>query len=383
MLIQCPECQLQVSDKALACPHCGYPMKGISNLEKKYQSKAKHPRLPNGFGQITKLPNKNLRNPYRAMITVGKTETGKPIARLLKPEAYFPTYKEAYEALLKYHRAPNTNNAVTMQDLYDQWSEAKFKQISYSRINQYVSAWRFCTPIARQLVQNIRTTDLHNLFANTEATDSIQHNMRNMLTQMFDYAAMYEITDKNPARSFSKANAEYQAEHRGHIAFTDEELDTLWANISLEGVDLMLIQCYSGWRPDELCRLRTEDVNISLGTFRGGLKNKASKNREVPIHSRILPLVRNIYDPSNELLLGGMGYSTYRYRFGKVIQQLGLNPEHKPHDPRKTFVTLAKKYQLDEYAIKRIVGHSIGDITEKVYTERSIEWLRSEIEKIR
>ncbi|MFR4440003.1 MAG: zinc-ribbon domain-containing protein [Hungatella sp.] len=25
-LIQCPECQLQVSDKALSCPHCGYPM---------------------------------------------------------------------------------------------------------------------------------------------------------------------------------------------------------------------------------------------------------------------------------------------------------------------------------------------------------------------
>ena len=26
-LIKCPECELQVSDKALSCPHCGYPMK--------------------------------------------------------------------------------------------------------------------------------------------------------------------------------------------------------------------------------------------------------------------------------------------------------------------------------------------------------------------
>ena len=25
-LIQCPECELQVSDKALSCPHCGYPL---------------------------------------------------------------------------------------------------------------------------------------------------------------------------------------------------------------------------------------------------------------------------------------------------------------------------------------------------------------------
>lgn len=29
-----------------------------------------------------------------------------------------------------------------------------------------------------------------------------------------------------------------------------------------------------------------------------------------------------------------------------------------------------------------IVGHSIKDITESVYTKRDLEWLRSEIEKI-
>ncbi|MEQ2827819.1 MAG: zinc-ribbon domain-containing protein [Anaerobutyricum hallii] len=25
-LIKCPECELQVSDKALSCPHCGFPL---------------------------------------------------------------------------------------------------------------------------------------------------------------------------------------------------------------------------------------------------------------------------------------------------------------------------------------------------------------------
>lgn len=49
---------------------------------------------------------------------------------------------------------------------------------------------------------------------------------------------------------------------------------------------------------------------------------------------------------------------------------------------RKTFVTLAKKYNLDEYAIKRIVGHTITDITEEVYTDRDFEWLKEEMQKI-
>lgn len=44
---------------------------------------------------------------------------------------------------------------------------------------------------------------------------------------------------------------------------------------------------------------------------------------------------------------------------------------------------LSKKYNVDEYAIKYIVGHAITDITEKVYTKREFDWLRSEIEKIK
>lgn len=44
---------------------------------------------------------------------------------------------------------------------------------------------------------------------------------------------------------------------------------------------------------------------------------------------------------------------------------------------------MAKKSEVDEYAIKYIVGHKISDITERVYTERNVEWLKSEMEKIK
>lgn len=102
MLTKCPECTLQVSDKASFCPHCGYPM----TSKAVYLRPSKRQRLPNGFGQITKLKQKNLRKPYRAMVTVGKTEEGRPISKLLKPTAYFETYNEAYEALLEYNKNP-------------------------------------------------------------------------------------------------------------------------------------------------------------------------------------------------------------------------------------------------------------------------------------
>ena len=91
-----------------------------------------------------------------------------------------------------------------------------------------------------------------------------------------------------------------------------------------------------------------------------------------------LSLLNNVNDRDRLLT-----YDKYKYRFGQIVEHLRLNPKHKAHDGRKHFVTIAKKYNVDEYAIKYMVGHSIMDITERVYTDRTIDWLKCEIEKIK
>ena len=86
-LIKCPECQLQVSDKAITCPHCGYPLD--TKVIKQQQRKTnKRKRLPNGFGTISELKNQNLRKPFRALVCVAKNFYGKPIYKSLKPETF-------------------------------------------------------------------------------------------------------------------------------------------------------------------------------------------------------------------------------------------------------------------------------------------------------
>ena len=64
------------------------------------------------------------------------------------------------------------------------------------------------------------------------------------------------------------------------------------------------------------------------------------------------------------------------------MEPLKLNPEHRPHDPRKTFITMGKRANMDEYALKEIVGYSVKDITESTYTVRDLEWLRDDLQKI-
>ena len=52
------------------------------------------------------------------MVSCGKDEEGKPICKLLQPNAYFGTYNEAYSALLEYNRTPyELSRNITMEEL--------------------------------------------------------------------------------------------------------------------------------------------------------------------------------------------------------------------------------------------------------------------------
>lgn len=407
---KCPECELPVSDKATACPHCGYPMKP-SEKQKKPRKSNKRRRLPNGFGQISEIKNRNLRNPFRAMVTVGKTPDGKPICKPLKPESYFATYNDAYAALVEYNKNPyDLEPSITMQELYDKWLPEYEKTVKSTK--SATSAWAYCSGVYKMRVMDIRARHVKGCMEEGVAvirgkeqhpTATMKNQIKSLFNLMLDYALEYELVDRNYSRTFNLTEEtvkEIQSVKKEHIAFADEEMDLLWANITNKrGIDILLIQCYSGWRPQELGLLELKDVDLENWTFQGGMKTDASENRIVPIHSRIQDLVLQKYQEAEALgspyLLNWadtnnrnrknlkLTYARYQKAFERIRDELKLNPNHRPHDGRTHFVTMAKRYGVDEYAIKYMVGHKISDITEKVYTRREFAWLREEIEKIK
>lgn len=410
MLIICPECNLQVSDKATLCPHCGYPFKQKSSLP----PKKRHMRLPNGFGQITEVRGRNLRKPFRVMVPVGKTNEGKVIAKPLRPVSYFKTYHEAYEALTKYNAHPfDLSNNTTMQELYEAWIAIKKGKVDSSTLARYRTAWSYSTSIHDMLVRDVHISDMRNCIEHGTITlggktrspkNNAINSIKTLYNMLFDYAVALEIVDKNYARLFN-VDTGYVRNPDSHIAYTTEEMNILWSSLDKHPiVDMILIQCYTGWRPGEMCDLLMKDIDLEHGSMTGGLKTKAGINRTIPIHSRIFSLVKARYDKalaanspylffsictknngSNKKKgdLIKMRYAVFQTQLvDEVVPLLSLNPAHKGHDGRKTFVTMAKAAELDEYAIKRLVGHHIDDLTERVYTERSLGWLKKEIEKI-
>ena len=339
------------------------------------------------------------------MISDGKDENGKPIGKLLKPNAYFATYNEAYAALIEYNKNPyEISKDITMNELYEKWFKYYSETVSKSYVRDIESAWKYCKDLYDLPLRSVRGRHLKETIDNAyrlgkdkeiiPASPTIKLNIKKVFNQMYKYALEYDLVERNYAKEITISKTvvkELKENLKSHHTFSESEIDLLWKNIKDQAARMILIQCYTGLRPGELCEIRINTINLTDWFMIGGKKTEAGKNRMVPIHKKIRSLVQEEYSKAiasgaeylfTRKKLMPHSYDTYYKLFNEEISVLGLDEGHKPHDPRKHFITMAKKSGVDEYAIKLIVGHAITDITESVYTERNLEWLHKEVSKI-
>lgn len=125
--------------------------------------------------------------------------------------------------------------------------------------------------------------------------------------QMYAYAEILELCDKDYSEHV-KIKIPDDDEHG--VAFTDEELKTFWKSQDDQTAEMMLIMCYSGFRINEY---RNLEINFKDGYFRGGSKTAAGKNRIVPIHSAIVPLVKSVYPVTENFFQSLRVHSVHRW----------------------------------------------------------------------
>jgi integrase len=112
-------------------------------------------------------------------------------------------------------------------------------------------------------------------------------------------------------------------------------------------------------------------------------QKRLSIRNEMIFHNKYLAeatQMAGVTEPKDFAIFQNKGYS-FRNSLLKKESELGILG-HVLHDGRHTFSTFAKEYGVDEYARKKFMGHSIKDLTDRVYTHMDIEWFRTEIEKI-
>lgn len=363
---------------------------------------------PNGFGSVYKLSGKR-RKPYVAAVTSGweLDEKTCKVKQVRKPIGYFATRAEAITALAKYNENPYDldKEQTTIEMLYNKWSDEYFADKDVTSIRTITAAWAYVTPQFRMqnatkvspqalktfIIEDAKRLENGKVIKPSEQTKS---RIKSMFNLMFDYAILADLTDRNPSRLFTLKGIHNKIEknRKDKERITPEHEDALWNDVDFGYTRIVLINIYSGWRPEELLQLSKNDIDFENMTMTGGMKTDAGTNRTVPIHPKILPLIDYYYNKSiGDMLFydydsdtpSAMTYDKYRGRFKKILKHHGWDSIYSPSCPRHTFSTKAAEAGMADYARKKIMGHEITDVTYKHYTHLDmVKYLMDEIKKI-
>lgn len=356
-------------------------------------------RLPSGYGSVHKLSG-NRRNPWRARVTTGWTDEGKQI---YKTVGYYASQKDALTALADFRKNPyDLDENITFAEVYMRWADNKFEKISDSNINGYRASYKLCTKLYDMNFRDIKLSHLQGVVDNSGKEPPTLKKLKTLFNQLFDYAVMHEIINKN---NHIVAYVEVPEIKKStlHYRFTQAEIDTLWRwSENNDYVQVILMLIYSGVRPGELFNVKRQHVNLEERFFyvEKGKNNIAT--RKVPIHDRTLPFFENWMNKQNteyfitQLDGNKIQFDTNHGQFTETYwtplladmgilvytNDIGETKEHTPDDTRHTFTTMWKEKKLDEAMRRKIQGHSGKGIGEIVYTHLEFECLRKELNSL-
>ena len=310
--------------------------------------------------------------------------------------AYFERPELAYSFLAELNNGDvvaehrKYTEVPTFAEIYRMWEKYKKglkHQIADSTWRNYEIAFNHLAPLHDKKFVSIRTNEIQEVLNSyNHKSSSTIGSMRAILKGTYSYAKMNGYVDTDLSEylvyEWTKPTEEI------HMPYTTEEIGVLWKSLyEINNVDIVLIYIYTGLRPSELLNIFTENVHLDEQYMIGGMKTEAGKDRIIPIADKILPLVKNRYNPDRKYLINNKYGNHYSYgsyvesNFRTVMGKLKM--QHTPHDARHTFATMMNNAGANEVCTKLILGHSMrNDVTKGVYTHKTPSDLLLEVNKI-
>lgn len=345
-------------------------------------------KLPAGYGQVIKLGGRR-RRPYAVRVTDGekKMPDGSYTPKIKYLE-YFDNRRDALDYLAKYNagivieKRPTIISMPTFAEVYQgfmKFYESRNKDASKSAFDSYRTAFKNASDLHGMKFVNIRTEHMQDVIStHSGKSKSTVNNLIKLFHGMYKHAMRTDLVKKDYSAYVYVECTE--AEKPAHTPFTESEINVLWD----AGVPAPIIMVYTGLRCTEFLTIENENVDLDRHIMRGGIKTKAGKNRIIPIHDAILPLVADMKSKGKYLFGGDESVTAACFRSGvwnKAMLSCGLET-HVPHDTRHTAATLMEKYEVPLYHRKLILGHSVQDLTEGVYTHVDPTALVDDINRI-
>lgn len=341
-------------------------------------------KLPNGYGSITKLPG-NRRKPY----AVRKTVNGRQ--KYLKFES---TFEKALAWLVDYNKSPSVLDSadLTFSRLYHLEMKERCTRIADTTRKNYDIAFKHCAPIHDTCIVDLKVSDLQAIIHQASLSGAghpTQKKIRQVMHNVYNYAVKYQLIHPTanisqfvdidiPRRKYRKKPFNTRQLNRVR-AIADDASNPLspWAMA-------VVMMCYCGTRPSEFIAILKQDVKLKSRHFKvRDSKTAAGRNRLVPISRKVLPYYQYWMNRPGKTLIADddgapLSYCQMRKHFMAVMKAARCN--HRMHECRHTCATWLDDKGANKLAIKRILGHATQDITDGVYTHKSLHQLKKAID---
>lgn len=360
----------------------------------------------NGSGTIRKVSGANGTR-YYAYAPAKYAEDAEGNIRCIREAlGSFSKKSDARAALDEYARHPLSKYNYTLSDVYEAWKDPAFADISKSTQDNYTAAWsqiRAAAPdVIKKQLREITTGELRQIldFWTTEHQITVPSKegapkkkkagplslssmtkIKALLTQLYDYAMANNIIDRNYAALVKIPKGVKGGTKR---AFTDAEFSVLEKNWrTVPGGDAVYALCYLGFRVSEFCQLSPSSYDSKAQTLTGGLKTEAGRDRIVPVHRNIAPLVEQWSAAGREALYSdpsGKAYNKDRFTrniWKPAIKALGLPEDLTPHSARHTCGTRLSAAGARPEDIQAILGHADYSVTANTYINQDVSALRN------
>ena len=341
-------------------------------------------RRANGTGSIVDL-GKNRRNRYAVKVSY----LDRPGLWKQKYLAYCRTAREAQGVLDEYLRsgAKPQNIGTTLGDVYAVWSARKYAKAGPASVASYKASWGRLRALEGKEIKKITVDDLQAIIDQDEQNGMSKSSISNdlmLMRALYKHARERDLVKKDCTEFVELPQIRAKVE-KG--AFDDIAMHKL-EKLALDGfpwADTVLMLCYTGFRVSEFLGLTRFSFHADGNYLQGGMKTKAGRGRIVPVHTKISPYLEKWMERDGERIIcddNGAAIPAYKYRefFAPVAKAIGY-PSATPHWCRHTAASRMRMAEVDELAIKRILGHSDGDITDH-YTHVDVDYLTKEILKV-
>lgn len=317
-------------------------------------------RLPNGYGGIRKLQGKR-RRPYQAVITISWELVDGKKRQKQKVLGAFATKSEALNALAEWNKDPALLERATFAEVWDMFIATQ-EDKSYSKQRALKSVFCNSASIHDLDIASITGPQLQGI-VDTRQSHSSQSQFISAYRGLFSYAFTHGYVKDNVAKNIM---ATKQMPKPKVNPLTKEEIAML-----PERYKLFL---YTGLRVSEMINVTVNDIDFDneIILVKGSKTEYAL--RHVPIHAEIRDMVLATTD---RLFHWASNASAVRIDFKSYL------PNHKVHDLRKTFATACYLSGVDDVITKRLMGHSVSDLTHSTYIKNDdIKLLRDAMDKV-